>query len=163
MCHRRLHYMCSNHGNHSRLNSEHDWGGLYEHLMNTWVFNLVINIYIYIHTPKIMQFLLAIGMLKSPSCSFCIPIHVHTCISWLNPLEFCWDQTLENEVRILHGMEIDDTEWICISCVWTNFWMATQMSTTFCYFALQGNRHTVMATHFLRYNNLKLPHKKGTG
>ena len=48
--HRRLHYMRSNHGNHSRLNSEHDWGGLYEHLMNTWVFNLVINIYIYIYT-----------------------------------------------------------------------------------------------------------------
>lgn len=80
---------------------------------------------------------------------------------WVNyPLLFCGDQSLENEVRILHKMEIDDTEWKWISCLRTNFWMATRVSTTFSYLALQGNRHTVMATHFLKYDNLKLPTRK---
>jgi len=32
---RRLDYMCSKHGNHSRLNTQHDWEKLSEHLVNT--------------------------------------------------------------------------------------------------------------------------------
>ena len=55
-----------------------------------------------------LQFL-AIGLLRSPS-SFCIQNHVLTLCEVINPLLFCGDQTLENEVRILHEMKIDDTE-----------------------------------------------------
>ena len=35
--------MCSKQVNHSKLNNQHNWGNLYDHLMSTRIFTLVMN------------------------------------------------------------------------------------------------------------------------
>ena len=46
--------MCSEYANHSRLNSQHNWGDLYVHLMGTIIFTLIMNM-IFIFAPKPMR------------------------------------------------------------------------------------------------------------
>ena len=41
--------MCSKYDNHSRPNSQHKWGSLYDHSMSTRIFNLIMN---YIHVSS---------------------------------------------------------------------------------------------------------------
>ena len=46
--------MCSKYDNRSRLNSQHNWRDLYDHLTSTRIFTLRIN-KIFIWAPKIMR------------------------------------------------------------------------------------------------------------
>ena len=164
--------MCSKRDNHSRLNSQHDWEKLYEHLVNTWIFTLIIKYIVFIHQnyevnnyghnldsliilhqshisypmtsgcreksiTHVYLYILCLAVCLRPtylgkgvsssyetqndtavSCYWTAQVSIiflhsescpHLC-EVINPLLFCGDQTLENEVRILHEMKIDDTE-----------------------------------------------------
>ena len=46
--------MCLRYANQSRLNNQHNWGGLYDQLMNMRIFTLIRN-KIFIQVPKIMR------------------------------------------------------------------------------------------------------------
>ena len=46
--------MCSDYAHHSRFNNQHDWGNLYDHLMNMRIVTLTMN-KIYISSSKIMR------------------------------------------------------------------------------------------------------------
>ena len=46
--------VCSKYGNYSRLNSQHNWGDLYDHFMNMSVFTSMLN-KIFIWTLRIMR------------------------------------------------------------------------------------------------------------
>jgi hypothetical protein len=46
---------CSYYANHSRLNTQHDWGDLYDHLMSSRILTLSLQTKIFIWAPKIMR------------------------------------------------------------------------------------------------------------
>ena len=54
MCLKEVAMTCSKYYHHSRLNNQHDWGDLYEHLIDTKTFTLMMN-RIFIGALKIMR------------------------------------------------------------------------------------------------------------
>ena len=79
--------MCSKYAKHSRLNSEHDWRDIYDHLMSLRMFTLTLN-KIFIWAPNIMR-QMAMGMIWicESSCRNCM-------------LHILWEVDAENSIHV---------------------------------------------------------------